>query len=134
MQEPEIAGPGFINLRFKETYLSDAICRMAKDSDNRLAIPKATYVTFLEACFISFFVCFAFSLCCILYDWVIVISPSKLLHFNLDFLHFFLRIDTCRIINLSRYFYVHCFASLAHCFPFSQYTNYISQNEATPKK
>eukprot|EP00592_Proboscia_alata_P010996 CAMPEP_0194355582 /NCGR_PEP_ID=MMETSP0174-20130528/3468_1 /TAXON_ID=216777 /ORGANISM="Proboscia alata, Strain PI-D3" /LENGTH=788 /DNA_ID=CAMNT_0039124911 /DNA_START=159 /DNA_END=2525 /DNA_ORIENTATION=+ len=42
MEEPEIAGPGFINLRFKETYLSDAICRMAKDSENRLAIPKAT--------------------------------------------------------------------------------------------
>lgn len=38
MEEPEIAGPGFINLRFKKDYLEKSIESMAKDSD-RLAVP-----------------------------------------------------------------------------------------------
>lgn len=42
MEEPEIAGPGFINLRFKKEYLSQAISQMASDPD-RLAVPKATH-------------------------------------------------------------------------------------------
>ena len=42
MEEPEIAGPGFINLRFKEDYLSNAITRMAADASGRLALPKVT--------------------------------------------------------------------------------------------
>jgi len=37
MEEPEIAGPGFINLKFKEQYLSSALTTMAKS--NRLAVP-----------------------------------------------------------------------------------------------
>jgi hypothetical protein len=41
MEEPEIAGPGFINLRFKKEYLSQAISQMACDPE-RLAVPKAT--------------------------------------------------------------------------------------------
>ena len=40
MEEPEIAGPGFINLRFKKEYLEQSISNMAKDPD-RLSIPKA---------------------------------------------------------------------------------------------
>ena len=35
----EIAGPGFINLKFSEGYLCDALGKMAKDCDGRLAIP-----------------------------------------------------------------------------------------------
>jgi arginyl-tRNA synthetase len=42
MEEPEIAGPGFINLRFKKDYLADSIQNMAMDSEGRLAIPLAT--------------------------------------------------------------------------------------------
>lgn len=42
MEEPEIAGPGFINLRFKEEYLSQAISQMASDPD-RLAVPQAVH-------------------------------------------------------------------------------------------
>ncbi len=38
MEEPEIAGPGFINLRFKKEYLEQSIQNMAQDSE-RLAIP-----------------------------------------------------------------------------------------------
>lgn len=38
MEEPEIAGPGFINLRFKKDYLEHSIESMAKDT-NRLAVP-----------------------------------------------------------------------------------------------
>ena len=38
MEEPEIAGPGFINLRFKKEYLEESIHEMAKDPQ-RLAIP-----------------------------------------------------------------------------------------------
>ena len=34
----EIAGPGFINLRFKKEYLEQSIQHMAQDSE-RLAIP-----------------------------------------------------------------------------------------------
>ena len=41
MEEPEIAGPGFINLRFKKDYLAQSIERMAEDSQGRLAVPKA---------------------------------------------------------------------------------------------
>lgn len=42
MEEPEIAGPGFINLKFKDGYLSDAAKKMAQDSQEggRLAVPK----------------------------------------------------------------------------------------------
>jgi arginyl-tRNA synthetase len=39
MQEPEIAGPGFINLRFSETFLAAAAKAMAQDAQGRLAIP-----------------------------------------------------------------------------------------------
>lgn len=39
MQEPEIAGPGFINLRFKEDYLACAVGQMASGADGRLGIP-----------------------------------------------------------------------------------------------
>ena len=42
MEEPEIAGPGFINLKFKEDYLSDAARKMAVDSSGRLAVPKTS--------------------------------------------------------------------------------------------
>lgn len=41
MEEPEIAGPGFINLRFKKEYLSSSIKKMAEDADGRLAVPRA---------------------------------------------------------------------------------------------
>jgi len=39
MEEPEIAGPGFINLKFKEKYLESAVTTMAKDSNGRLGVP-----------------------------------------------------------------------------------------------
>ena len=42
-EEPEIAGPGFINLRYKQEYLTDSIFRMAADSE-RLAVPTAVWV------------------------------------------------------------------------------------------
>ena len=38
MEEPEIAGPGFINLRFKKEYLEKSVQRMSNDED-RLAVP-----------------------------------------------------------------------------------------------
>lgn len=38
MQEPEIAGPGFVNLRFQQDYLCGSISAMAADPQ-RLAIP-----------------------------------------------------------------------------------------------
>lgn len=41
MEEPEIAGPGFINFRFKEEYLSQALGVMVKDSMGRLGVPEA---------------------------------------------------------------------------------------------
>jgi len=41
MEEPDIAGPGFINLRFTSEYLSSSMKQMALDSDGRLAIPEA---------------------------------------------------------------------------------------------
>lgn len=40
LEEPEIAGPGFINLRFKTEYLSQSMQKMSKDTD-RLAVPIA---------------------------------------------------------------------------------------------
>jgi len=40
-QPPEIAGPGFINLRLKNEFLSDALMKIYKDCDNRFAIEKA---------------------------------------------------------------------------------------------
>jgi hypothetical protein len=40
MEEPEIAGPGFINLKFTQSYLSSTISKMADDVDGRLAVPK----------------------------------------------------------------------------------------------
>ena len=42
MEEPEIAGPGFINLRFTDEYLSSAIKQMSKDANGRLAVPLAS--------------------------------------------------------------------------------------------
>jgi len=35
----EIAGPGFINLKFKDDYLCDALGEMASDCGGRLAVP-----------------------------------------------------------------------------------------------
>jgi len=40
IEEPEIAGPGFINLRLKQEYLASAVCQMANDPE-RLAVPAA---------------------------------------------------------------------------------------------
>ena len=45
MEEPEIAGPGFINLRFKENYLSNAVRSMASDASGRLALPQVSNET-----------------------------------------------------------------------------------------
>ena len=42
MEEPEIAGPGFINLRFKRDYLTAATQAMAQDASGRLAQPITT--------------------------------------------------------------------------------------------
>ncbi|GAX20090.1 arginyl-tRNA synthetase [Fistulifera solaris] len=39
MEEPEIAGPGFVNLRFKPSYLTNAVAAMANDASGRLALP-----------------------------------------------------------------------------------------------
>ena len=39
-EDPEIAGPGFLNLRFKPEYVSERIAKMAEDTE-RLGIPKA---------------------------------------------------------------------------------------------
>jgi len=41
IEEPEIAGPGFINLRINQEYLSQAVCQMANDPQ-RLAVPLST--------------------------------------------------------------------------------------------
>lgn len=38
-EEPEIAGPGFINFKFKDGYLSGAMKTMADDAGGRLAVP-----------------------------------------------------------------------------------------------
>jgi len=43
MEEPEIAGPGFINLRFKKDYLGKAASAMAKDAQGNLAIPPTSH-------------------------------------------------------------------------------------------
>jgi arginyl-tRNA synthetase len=40
MEEPEIAGPGFINLRFKPKYLTYVVEKMASDPTGRLGLPK----------------------------------------------------------------------------------------------
>jgi hypothetical protein len=42
MEEPEIAGPGFINLRFKKAYLSSVIASMARDTTGRLGLPETS--------------------------------------------------------------------------------------------
>mmetsp|Transcript_50207 Transcript_50207/g.56080 ORF Transcript_50207/g.56080 Transcript_50207/m.56080 type:complete len:754 (+) Transcript_50207:124-2385(+) len=42
MEEPKIAGPGFINLRFKRDYLTVAAQAMAHDAMGRLAQPKVS--------------------------------------------------------------------------------------------
>jgi len=39
IEEPEIAGPGFINLRFKQEYVASTVAAMAQDARGRLAIP-----------------------------------------------------------------------------------------------
>ena len=41
MDEPEIAGPGFINLKFSTDYLSSTVFAMAQDVNGRLAVPKS---------------------------------------------------------------------------------------------
>jgi arginyl-tRNA synthetase len=43
MEEPEIAGPGFINLRFKKEYLAAAARAMAQDSRGKLALPPTAH-------------------------------------------------------------------------------------------
>lgn len=40
MEEPEIAGPGFVNLKFKKEYLAAAVHGMASDATGRLSLPK----------------------------------------------------------------------------------------------
>jgi hypothetical protein len=40
MEDPEIAGPGFINLRFKQEYLTSAAFQMAADATGRLGLPE----------------------------------------------------------------------------------------------
>eukprot|EP00980_Cylindrotheca_fusiformis_P017661 scaffold5529_cov117-Cylindrotheca_fusiformis.AAC.38 len=40
MEDPEVAGPGFINLRFKQAYLTSTAFKMAADSAGRLGLPK----------------------------------------------------------------------------------------------
>jgi arginyl-tRNA synthetase len=40
MEEPEIAGPGFINLRFKDSYLEDAVTTMAENENGRVGVLK----------------------------------------------------------------------------------------------
>jgi arginyl-tRNA synthetase len=40
MEEPEIAGPGFVNLRFRTSYLTQAVSSMAGDAQGRLAVPR----------------------------------------------------------------------------------------------
>ena len=40
MEEPEIAGPGFINLRYTKEYLVSAAKAMAQDASGRMAQPK----------------------------------------------------------------------------------------------
>jgi arginyl-tRNA synthetase len=42
METPEIAGPGFINLKFKEGYLANAAKIMADDAAGRLGIPQTS--------------------------------------------------------------------------------------------
>ena len=42
MEEPEIAGPGFINLRFKQNYLAGAVYGMANDANGRLGLPETS--------------------------------------------------------------------------------------------
>lgn len=39
METPEIAGPGFINLKLKDKYLEAAVTTMAKGSNDRLGVP-----------------------------------------------------------------------------------------------
>ncbi|KAL9187506.1 hypothetical protein ACHAXT_001609 [Thalassiosira profunda] len=39
----EIAGPGFINLRFRDEYLAGALGAMAEDSGGRLAVPLTSH-------------------------------------------------------------------------------------------
>ncbi len=43
MEEPEIAGPGFVNLRFKSSYLTAAVAAMANDASGRLALPAVAH-------------------------------------------------------------------------------------------
>lgn len=43
MEEPEIAGPGFINLRFQEEYLCQSVGAMAADAKGRLAVSPAAH-------------------------------------------------------------------------------------------
>jgi arginyl-tRNA synthetase len=40
MEEPEIAGPGFVNLRFKPEYLTSVVEYMTSDPAGRLGLPK----------------------------------------------------------------------------------------------
>ena len=42
-QPPEIAGPGFINLRLKTDFIAQNIIQIAADSQNRLGLPKTPH-------------------------------------------------------------------------------------------
>ncbi|MHC4618004.1 MAG: arginine--tRNA ligase [Planctomycetota bacterium] len=41
-EPPEIAGPGFINLRLKTDFIADRLLEISADSENRLAIARAS--------------------------------------------------------------------------------------------
>eukprot|EP00429_Kryptoperidinium_foliaceum_P009028 CAMPEP_0176015376 /NCGR_PEP_ID=MMETSP0120_2-20121206/7307_1 /TAXON_ID=160619 /ORGANISM="Kryptoperidinium foliaceum, Strain CCMP 1326" /LENGTH=698 /DNA_ID=CAMNT_0017348347 /DNA_START=170 /DNA_END=2262 /DNA_ORIENTATION=- len=43
MEEPEVAGPGFINLKFKKEYLTSVVGQMAGDTTGRLGLPKTSH-------------------------------------------------------------------------------------------
>lgn len=42
MEAPEVAGPGFINLRFREEYLRSVVGIMASDASGRLGLPETS--------------------------------------------------------------------------------------------
>lgn len=42
MEEPEIAGPGFVNLRLQSSHLCSVVRDMAADAQGRLAVPMTT--------------------------------------------------------------------------------------------
>lgn len=42
MEEPDIAGPGFINLKLREDYLCSAVTGMAQEAEGRLGVPPTS--------------------------------------------------------------------------------------------